>query len=140
MEKVLPFIANHWILVTAFVVALIWLIVLESRSKGLGGARLSPQEATRLINHEQAVVVDIRDSAAFNEGHIVNSLNIPAAEIDQHMNRLEAFKQRPVIVVCMSGQKSFSVVNTLKKQGFEKVSTLAGGISAWKNANMPVVK
>ncbi len=140
MEKLPAFIAHHWFLVACFVVAFILLIITEARSKGLGGGRVTPQQATILINRENAVVVDIRDANAFNAGHVVNAQNIPAAQLDQQMNRLEAFKQRSIILVCATGQKSLSVMATLKKRGFEKVFVLTGGMGAWKNASMPVVK
>ncbi len=70
MQKVLHFIASHWILVTLFVIAFIWLIIEEAKSKGTLGANLTPQTAVSLINRDNAVVIDTRDADAFATGHI----------------------------------------------------------------------
>jgi len=139
-QQILHFIAKHWYWVAALVVALLLLFYEESKSKGAGGSRVTPPVATRMINSEKAVVLDIRDTGAFAEGHIVGAINIPIVDFERNMKRLEKYKQRPVILVCASGQKSGSLMNKLRKQGFDKVYILAGGINAWKNATMPLVK
>ena len=140
MEKLIPFIVHHWVLVVAFVIALVILIIVEARSKGMGSSGLSAQRLTQLINREQALVVDIRDAHAFNDGHIIHAINIPFAEIDQNLKRLEKDKTRPIVIVCAMGQKAAMAMNKLKKQGFEKVYILTGGMTAWKNAHMPVAR
>lgn len=140
MEKILPFFARHWFLVLLFLIALVWLIFEESRSKGRGGSRLTPELTTQLINRENAVVLDIREAGFFNDGHITGALNIPLEQLDRSSNRLEKYKEKPVVIVCNTGQKAGSVMNKLRKQGYTKVYVLAGGITAWKNANMPLVK
>lgn len=143
MKKLLQFFINHWLLVTAFIIALIALFILEARSKGkgLGGSnRLTPFQAVLFINNEKAVVIDIRDPKTFEKGHITHAVNIPATEFDKSLKGLEQYKQQPLIIVCGMGQKSAYFVNKLRKQGYQKVYMLAGGIGAWSNANMPVVK
>ena len=138
MEKILPFITRHWFLVALFIVALIWLIIEESKNKG-GGRRLSPQSMTRLINSENAVVLDIRDANAFTEGHITGAINVPASELDR-TNCLEKYKQRSLVLVCSTGQRASTAMNKLHKQGYTKVYILAGGLAAWKNAGLPLVR
>ncbi|MBT8506715.1 sulfurtransferase [Coxiella-like endosymbiont of Rhipicephalus sanguineus] len=141
MKKLLQFFINHWLLVTAFIIALIALFILEARSKGLGGNnRLTPFKAVWFINNEKAVVIDIRDPKTFEKGHITHAVNIPATEFDKSLKGLEQYKEQPLIIVCGMGQKSPYFVNKLRKQGYQKVYMLAGGIGAWFNANMPVVK
>ncbi len=140
MQKLWPFIMHHWILSAAFVLAVIVMIVIEARSKGVGGARLSAHQLTQLVNREQAVIIDIRDANAFSYGHIINAINIPLADIDQNIKRLEKDKQRPIVIVCAMGQKSTIAMNKLRKLGFEKVYVLIGGMASWRNASMPVVK
>lgn len=141
MKKLPQFFINHWLLVTAFIIALIALFILEARSKGLGGGnRLTPFQAVQFINNEKAVVIDIRDPKIFEKGHITHAVNIPATELDKNLKELEQYKQQPLIIVCGMGQKSAYFVNKLRKKGYQKVYMLAGGIGAWSNANMPVVK
>lgn len=141
MEKVHQFIASHWILVTAFVSLLIVLFVTEVLSRGLSGKNcLTPLQATRLINSEMAVVIDIRDAHAYSKGHITNAIHISSAELDKDIKHLEQYKNQPLIIVCAIGKKSRYLVNKLRKQGYGKVYILMGGMSAWGSSNMPVVK
>jgi rhodanese-related sulfurtransferase len=140
MTDFFQFLSRHWILVALFVIAFIWLIVEEARHQGMGGARQTPQGVTDLINREDGVVVDLRDHAAFNAGHISNSVNIPFAQIDHNSPKLTKYKQRPVILVCAAGQQSVQAMNKLKKAGFEKLYILSGGLAAWKKANLPLKK
>lgn len=140
MDKIIPFIVKHWMLVGAFIIVFILLILEEMKNKGMGGSHLTPEKATRLINSEEAVVVDIRESSVYNLGHVINSINIPLADFERGLKRLQKYKQKPVIVVDATGQKSVHTVSKLKKAGFEKAVVLRGGLASWKNANMPLVK
>jgi len=136
-QQLIQFVMKHWLMCGAFVLLLVLLFIEEARAKGLG-SQLSVQEAISLMNHEQAVVLDLRDKDAFKAGHIVDAMNIPKADIEQNINKIKAYKQRPLIVVCANGQQSMQVAAQLKKQGFEKVRALARGMQAWKNESMPV--
>ena len=105
-----------------------------------GGAQLSPQQATRLINSENAVVLDVRKKDEFKTGHLPNSLNIPAANISNRLGELEPYRNKPIILVCKTGTTTSTVGATLKKAGFEKVTRLKGGITEWLSNNLPLVK
>lgn len=144
MEKFPQFVVNHWILVTAFVstlVALSFLFIMEALSRGFTGKnRLTPFQATRLINSEKAVVIDVRDASEYRKGHITSAVHISLTELDKNIKYLEQYKHQPLIMVCSIGQKSRYLINKLRKQGYEKVYILMGGMRAWKNDNMPVVK
>jgi len=138
-QQLMQFVIKHWLMSSAFLGLLILLFIEEARSKGLG-TQLSVQKAVDLINHEKAVVLDLRDKNAFKEGHIIDAINIPKADLDQNLNRIINFKQRPVIVVCPNGQQSVQVAQQLKKKGFEKAQALSKGIQGWKNESMPLKK
>ena len=105
-----------------------------------GGAGVSPMQATLMINREDAVVLDVREIAEFAQGHIPNSRHIPLAALEKRLSELEKFKERAIIVNCASGNRSGSACGTLRKHGFAKVFNLAGGISAWDQAGLPVTK
>ena len=138
-DKLIQFVTHHWVMVGAFLLVLILLFVDEARSKGVG-KQISVHEAVDAINREDALVIDNRGTESFKEGHIAKARNIPSDQIDQSVNKLTAFKQRPIIVVCEKGQNSMSVANKLRKHGFENVRSLSGGMQAWKSASMPVKK
>lgn len=139
MQEFIQFFAHHWLLSGLLVILLILLMIEEARSKGLIG-QLSPQEAVQKLNHESAVVIDIRNRESFQDGHIVGAVNIPQAELAKDFSKLNKYKDRLLIIVCLTGQDAGKLVMQLKKQNFDQVFALAGGIGAWKRAQMPMVK
>ena len=140
MEQYIEFIGNHPYLLMALGVIL-GLLVWSFLSDQISGINsLLPQEATLLINHEDAIVLDVRENNEYTQGHILNSMHIPLNALSEKMGRLEKYRKRPIIASCMSGNRSGRACGILKKQGFEKVHNLKGGIIAWQNANLPLTK
>jgi rhodanese-related sulfurtransferase len=105
-----------------------------------GGPAVTPIEATLLINREDALVVDVREQNEFSAGHIPNSRFIPLGQVKARLPELDKFRDRNVIVVCRSGNRSASACSTLRKHGFTKVFNLTGGIQSWEQASLPVTK
>ena len=99
---------------------------------------VSPQQAVLLVNRENAVIVDVRDQTEFAAGHLPAARNIPLKEIEARSSELKKFIKRPLIVVCQSGNRSRSALETLRKAGFERVLNLDGGFAAWSQAGQPV--
>jgi rhodanese-related sulfurtransferase len=137
MEQLFAFISNHPFLVGAFAV-LLALFIRNEMSRG--GAAVSAQELVQLVNNDGAVVVDLRDKAEFEAGHIVDAINIPFAAIETRMDELNPHKDKPMVLVCKMGQHAGSAGTQLRKAGFEQVSRLRGGIADWRAQNLPVVK
>ena len=102
------------------------------------GPALDSLGAPRLINDTQALVLDVRDPAEFGAGHLPGARNIPLAELDQRMSELPANK--PVLICCASGARSSKAASVLRKAGREQVFNLSGGLQAWRQAGLPVVK
>ncbi len=75
----------------------------------------------------------MRPAADFHKGHIINSLNIPMNGFSNQLATLEKHKQRPIIIGCRSGAQSASACQILRKQGYEQVYNLRGGILAWQS-------
>ncbi len=138
MDKLLPFIKSHPILVTLFVIAIILLIVVESRRKGAGTFRVSAQTLVRMINHHDAYVVDLRDAAAYQKGHVQSAVSIPWGDFDRHMKKLEQHKERTIVFICQGGQDSVRALTKLRRLGFQHLHVLSGGQVAWTNANLPL--
>lgn len=139
LEQLVHFIANHWLLSSALVIVLILLLLEEKKSKA-GGNRLSPQDATTLINRERAVVIDLRDTAAYEGGHVVNALNFPESNILNNLAKLKKYLEKPVILMDAAGNHAGTTGYKLEKQGFKKIYCLAGGIHAWTKAGLPLTK
>jgi rhodanese-related sulfurtransferase len=137
MAQLVEFVGNHWVLVLALVVILSLLVY--NLSVGSKGA-VDPLSATAMINHQDAVVVDVRPNADFAQGHIINSINIPINGFSKQISTLDKHKERPIIVSCRSGAQSSQACAQLRKQGYQQVYNLRGGILAWQNANLPISK
>lgn len=140
LPQIIPFVMKHWVLITAFFAVLIVIMMEEMRSYNAGGQRVTPVMATRLINREDAVVIDVRDASAFRDGHIVNAKNFPLADLDRLQDKLIGFRDRQVILVDANGLKISPVAVKLKTTGLTKVVILKGGMESWVADNMPVVK
>lgn len=102
------------------------------------GPSVSPLQATLMINREDAIVVDVREPDEFARGHLPNARTIPLGQIDKRLGELEKYKDKPVIVICHTGNRSGSACGMLRKNGFTKVFNLAGGVTAWQQAGQPV--
>jgi rhodanese-related sulfurtransferase len=106
--------------------------------RGGGAGSVSVTEATLLLNRQDAIVLDVRETGEWDAGHITNARHIALAQLDKRLSELEKFKERPIIVCCASGNRSSSACGSLKRAGFEKVFNLAGGLGAWRDAGLPV--
>lgn len=140
-EKLLNFIIDQWMLFAALVV-IIGLLLRTWVLPKLGGAKeLGVQEAVRILNQDNAVAVDVRLENEFKNGHVPNALHIPLGSLESRLKELESYKETgSVILCCQSGQRSSAGSNVLRKHGFTSVYNLAGGMSAWESANLPVTR
>ena len=138
MDHLIEFVKHHWELWLAFVVILGLLAFEELKKKTQGGRNLSAQEMAALMNHEDAVVIDIRASTMFHKGHIVHAINIQKADFT--MERIAHYKNRTIVVVDENGYDASGISAKIKKDGIEKVYALNGGIAAWKSASLPLIK
>lgn len=96
--------------------------------------------ALQLINHKNAVVLDVREESEYQLGHILNSKLIPLGKLGERIGELEKHKEQPVVVVCRTGNRSGMACVTLGKRGFTQAYNLAGGVTAWQKANLPLEK
>ena len=103
--------------------------------RGRAGGSVSTTQAVQLINHEDAIIVDVRPMGTFQQGHIAHSRNIPLAEIADKAAKLP--KDKPILVTCDRGQIAVGGAAKLRKAGLERVMVLEGGINAWTQAGLP---
>lgn len=136
MDRLIEFVGNHYLLSSAFVALAIALLLYESRR---AGKSLSPRELTQLVNSDQAVLLDIRQNKDFQAGHIVDSLHIPRDKVAGRVTELEKYKDKVIVVICDSGVTAGPVCSQLKQAGYNAMR-LSGGISGWRNDNLPTVK
>lgn len=139
MQEIVQFMQHHEMLSLALIIIFILLIIIEFVRLKRGSNQISPNQLISMINHQNAVVVDIRAPDAFASGHIVDAISLPLADIDGKHKKLEKFKSHPIVIVCTAGVESQKAAAQLEKNGFNAL-ILAGGIRAWRTAEMPLVK
>ena len=140
MDLFISFVTNNWMLIIALVVILVMLFFNLFGSRLRGYHPIGPAESINLINHEDAIVLDVRENKEYQGGHILNSVHIPQSSLAKRITELEKYKNKPIIVGCRSGSRSAFACGLLKKQGFENVYNLSGGVMAWQNANLPLTR
>jgi len=133
------FFIDNWFLFLAAAVSgglLLWPLL----DKSAGGAgKLSTNDAVNLINREKAVLIDVSEPAEYAAGHALGAKSVPFGQLETS-NALPKNKALPLVVVCATGARAGRAVGTLKKLGFENARALAGGLEAWRAANLPVEK
>jgi rhodanese-related sulfurtransferase len=139
MDRLLEYIGNHPLLAAA--TGLMALVVLgyELRQRAHAAAAVSPTDAVRLMN-DGAVLVDVRSTNQFKDAHIGGARNVPGDQIAAGAPVLDKFKDRTVIVCCENGITSGAAARKLTELGFKQVFNLRGGLSAWRQDNLPTVK
>ena len=137
MDTFFLFVTENFVAFSLLLLCIFTLIIYEGRK---GGRRIDTNEVTRLINKEEAIVIDIRSSNEFSSGHIANAINIQPNKIDQQMNAIKAPKESPIILVCKTGNNSGVIGNKLQKNGFQNVNIISGGMLSWLNQGLPVSK
>ena len=109
------------------------------QSSRRSGKNLTSSQLTALVNRDQAVVLDIRAKKDFESGHIVDAINIPTDALKTRMGELQKYQDKLLVIVCASGVNAGSAAAELQKAGYQ-VARLAGGMTTWRNDNLPVVK
>lgn len=139
MQDILLFITHHagLSLTAGILIFLVFLIELLRMKRG--SSAVTPLQAIQMINRDNAVVVDIRPQEIYRQGHIIAAQSLTPKEIQDSTKKLERFKTKPLIVVCATSVESRKIAALLLKQGYN-ARALSGGIRAWNEANMPLVK
>ncbi|MFT3812074.1 MAG: rhodanese-like domain-containing protein [Acidovorax sp.] len=132
------FIVENWYL---FILALVsGSMLLLPVVKGAGGGTLTVQNAVQLINRQKAVVVDVSEPDEFAAGHVNGAKNVPLAQLEERLPVVARNKALPVVLVCAKGARAQRAASQAKKMGYEQAQALAGGLAAWREANMPIEK
>jgi len=105
-----------------------------------GFKAVNPAALTTLINREDALLVDVSPIADFEKGHIAGARNVVMSQFDPENKALAKVRELPVALVCRNGSTSSDAAKRLVKAGFKKVYWLDGGVAAWQQADLPLLK
>lgn len=140
LQDLIAFAGRHLMLSLALAGLTLALIVTEVMRLMQGWKTLKPAQLTGLMNHDNALVIDLRPINDFQAGHIAGSRNVQMSQFDAENKQLAGAKALPVVLVCKTGQTAGGAAGRLVKAGFEKVYVLDGGIGGWAGADLPLVK
>jgi len=138
MQELAEFVSGNLLLVTGFVASGFAVLFYELRIQTRAVGSLSTVVAVRVIN-EGVAVVDVRTPDLFAAGHITDARNVPEAELLQNPALLEK-NRKGTLLVCDSGARSAVVAAKLRKGGTENIFSIKGGLSAWQQDNLPLVR
>ena len=134
----MKFLIDNWMLISVALLSggmIFWPML-----RGAGASGVNPATAVQLINREKGVLVDVSEPDEFAAGHAGGARNVPLSQLEKRLPEVVKNKAVPVILVCASGNRAQRALGTAKNLGYEKAQVLAGGLRAWKEANLPVDK
>ena len=134
------FITRNWPLVLVFVISgamLLWPLLQRRLSPS---REIGTLDATRLLNSENPLVLDVREPNELAGGRLPNALHIPLSQLKNRGAEIAKYAARPVIVYCDRGTRGGAAVAALAQLGFTRVQSLRGGVRAWKEAGLPLAK
>ena len=138
MSDFTEFALHNWVLFLALFAITGMLVGGEILRRIRGVSILDAAGALRLINDQDATIVDIRDAGDYKEGHIPQARHIPFGALGERLGELAKTKDQPIIVYCRTGATSQSACALLKKNGFANVHSLKGGLPSWLDAHLPI--
>ena len=136
----MDFVVKNWPLVLVFVVSGAMLLWPLFKRRFSPVSEIGTLDATRLINSENPLLLDVRETGEFAGGRLPNALHIPLSQLKDRGAELTRHVARPVIVYCERGMRSGAATSTLAGLGFKRVQSLRGGLRAWKDAGLPLQK
>jgi rhodanese-related sulfurtransferase len=140
LQTLLAFASDHLLWSLALVGLTLALIYNEVARLFTGFKSVTPAQLTGLINRDDALLIDLSASADFEKGHIAGAKNLAMSQFDPENKLLAKVRELPVALVCRSGAVSADAAKRLVKAGFKSVYWLDGGVAAWQQAELPLVK
>jgi rhodanese-related sulfurtransferase len=132
------FFIDNWMLIS--VAAASGAMLLLPVLRGATASGVAPAAAVNLINREKAVVVDVGESAEFAAGHVAGARHVPLGQLEARLPEVVKNKALPVLMVCAAGGRAHRAAAQARKLGYEQAQPIAGGLRAWKEANLPIEK
>lgn len=134
------FISENIFLVSIAILLIAIIIFTESKRALRKYSEIGPDEAVKLLNRENPLLLDVRESNELSAGTIRGAKQVAGSTITTRLGELGSYKTKPVLAFCATGLKAANVCQILIKNGFTDVYHLKGGFAAWVQASLPVIK
>ncbi len=109
-----------------------WLNALRARIPEVAPTRALALQA------QGALLLDVREDAERAAGSPAGALGLSRSFLELRIEQLEADRQRPIMALCGSGQRSLLAAETLLRMGYSQVSSVAGGFARWQAEGLPL--
>lgn len=107
-----------------------------NRDRGYENISIQEYSDNYITSSTDHILVDVRTKGEYKDGHLPNAINIPLNELNKRMAEIP--ENKPIIVVCASGNRSKSGASKLVSAGYENVSNLKGGTMTWMMTGNPI--
>ena len=138
MQDIAEFISNNLLLATGLLASGLAVIFYELRLQARNVGGVSIPAVVRMIN-DGSKIIDVRPAELFTAGHIVDARNIGKQELLDAADKTLAKHKKNVVLVCDNGAGSAECATKLRKDGYENVFSLRGGLDEWRKENLPLV-
>ena len=140
IDRTLQFVNNHMMLSAGHFVVTVLLIhdLLDTVTRKYKMA--TPARAVELLNQDGTITIDVRESAEYSKGHIEGAMHITLGRLKEKLYELESHRNSPILVYCQQGTRSKEACKQLVKEGYNQVYHLDGGILAWQDQKLPLVR
>lgn len=140
-QQLIEFVKNHPIVSIIFVCSLLWFLKLQIQ---IMIDRIKLTDTTHVvnwINHEDAIVIDVRSKDEYKQGHVINAIDLNLENLKNgQFQRIDSMKDKKIIVVGKGYEDvdAYNCAKVLKKNGFLHTFLLDGGMVEWTSKNLPL--
>ena len=138
IQEMITFLNQNWAMSAALIIVFFLILVNEVQYLRKKGKEVTPQAVVNLINHESAIVLDLRDAENYKKSHIIDAIQVAPEDFEK--NKMNKYKEKSIILVCDKGLKAAPLAIKLRAQGYKNPLVLSGGMAAWHAAQLPTVK
>jgi|TARA_B110000503_G_C7081535_1_gene385384 rhodanese-related sulfurtransferase len=117
-----------------------WVLSLLSISAYSSNVSDISQQELFEANSNNVVIVDVRTTEEFQQGHVPNAINVPLSNIIDNPDILTFSKEKPIVLYCRSGYRAGKAAEALQKYGYTNLRHLEGDMQGWSKAGLPVAK
>lgn len=132
------FILKNFFLILFFFILLFFLLIFEIRNVSRYRNCIDVNKIIELINHENTIIIDIRSESDFKKVCLLNSINIPLAELEIKIIKFKKYKLKNIIIIHSKVNDALKAINILNKKEFIKVFFIENGIDSWLKNDLPV--
>jgi rhodanese-related sulfurtransferase len=131
-----PVVQIGLVVIAVIAIALIAIIGSAQPTSTAFAAEINSTQAHDIYTKGSAFFVDVREQSEWDSFHIPNTTLIPLGELPNRLN--EVPKDKPIVVVCRSGNRSQEGRDILLKAGYTNVTSMSGGVTDWKAQGFPI--